>query len=232
MAEDPRSAPRARPPGSPPDPQASAQTLVDALVATFAEQVRRALDYDLDGSTTSLAVVDHYLSLARDEQREPIVSLLAAGAGAYFGELLRREIGGHWIGDGVDPRRLRMLLQPQFVHLSPVDQAYEAIAGEVLDPDDPRIASGPAFDSAFGLRPPTPAERESDDPEADERSWLQARLAELPPVPEDQFFSLTCRFETLVVMLEMLAAKHVAEGRTPVSLGLADYVEVLAKKSA
>jgi len=202
--------------------------LVETLVHAFEEQVRRSLDVTLDGSVTSLAIVDHYLSLARDEDREPIVSLVAAGAGAYFGELLRREMGGTWVGDGHDPRRLRLLIEPHFVHLSPVDQAYEAIAGQSVEPDDPRVAPGPSFDATFSLHPSPEEDGPSEGPEDDAR-WLEARLAELPPMPEDQFHSLTCRFETLQVMLELLAAKHAEEGRASRSYGLADYVEVLAR---
>jgi hypothetical protein len=207
--------------------QRPALALVGSLVRSFCEQVERALAVRLDGSVTSLAFVDHYLSLARDEDREPIVSLLAAGAGAYFGELVRRELGGTWVGDGLDPRRLRLLIEPQFVYFSPVDQAYEAIAGHGLDADDPRLAPGPSFDSAFGLEPP----REQDDPGEDDAQWLSERLAELPPVAEDEFHSLTCRFETLQLMLELLAAKHAAEGLSPRRLGLSDYVEVLAGRA-
>ncbi|MCH9681318.1 MAG: hypothetical protein K0V04_07790 [Deltaproteobacteria bacterium] len=202
-----------------------ATTLVEGLVATFGEQVRRSLEFELDGSTTSLAVVDHYLSMARDEDREPIVSLIAAGAGAYFGELIRREIGATWVGDGREPRRLRLLVQPQFVHFSPIDQAYEAIAGAPLSADDPRIAPGPAFDGAFGLEPPRPNQPE----EEGDAQWLVDRLAELPPVAEDQFHSLTCRFETLQLMLELLATRQASQGRPAPSLGLADYVQVLTR---
>lgn len=221
------SAPRAKGPGSEvalAEAQSRALVLVEALVRGFEEQVRRALQVELDGSITSLAFVDHYLSLAREEDREPIVSLLAAGAGAYFGELVRREIGGAWVGDGENPRRLRLLLEPQFVHFSPVDQAYEAIAGQSLDTDEPRVGPGPAFDSGFGLEPA----RTDDEPREDDGEWLSERLAELPPVPEAEFHSLTCRFETLQLMLELLAAKHADEGVPPRRLGLPDYVAVLA----
>ncbi len=209
------------------DAQRRVTTLVEALVRTFGEQVRRSLQAELDGSVTSLAFVDHYLTMARDEDREPIVSLVAAGAGAYFGELVCREIGGTWVGDGHDPRRLRLLLEPQFIHFSPVDQAYEAIAGTSLNVDDPRVAAGPAFDSMFGLQPPGP----DDGPEQDDAQWLSERLAELPPMPEDQFHSLTCRFETLQLMLEMLATRHGAQGRPRLRLGLADYVDVLTRQA-
>lgn len=224
------SAPRAGTPGSEPatvDVHDRALVLVEALAAGFTEQVKRALGVELDGSITSLAFVDHYLSLAREEEREPIVSLLAAGAGAYFGELVRREMGGTWVGDGENPRRLRLLIEPQFVHFSPIDQAYEAIAGQALDLDDPRVAPGPGFDSGFGLEPA----RADGEPREDDGEWLVDRLAELPPVPEDEFHGLTCRFETLQLMLELLAAKHADEGVPPRQLALPDYVAVLTGRA-
>ena len=225
--------------------------LVASLDASFREQVKRALEVDLDGSIESLAFVDHYLAMARDERREPIVSLIAAGAGAYFGNLIIEAIGGIWIGDGREPRRLRLLLTPQLVHFSPIDQAYEAIATRALSPDDPRIGPGPAFDPSFSLRPPRPpsdgehdGEDEDDDEDHDPRAehaeqarpgtpahdaqWLEQRLADLPPVAEDHFHSLTCRFETLGLMLELLAAKHASEGRPPRTLGLSDYLTGLS----
>lgn len=202
--------------------------LVTDLARNFAEQVERALGVRLDQSPTSLAFVDHYLRLARDEDREPIVSLLAAGAGAYFGELVRREIGAIWIGDGSDPRKLRLLATPEFLYFAPVDQALEAIAARSLEPDDPRIPPGHVLDSAFHLRPADPEAEEEDD----DAAWLEARLAELSPVPEDEFHSLTCRYETLQLMLELLAAKHASEGRTPQVYTVTDYLSVLAGDAA
>lgn len=243
--DEPGSAPRATASsnGESPSKRPDATVLVAALDTTFREQVRRALDFSLDGSVESLAFVDHYLRLAQSEDREPIVSLIAAGAGAYFGNLIAQTMGATWVGDGKDPRRLRLLLAPQLVHFSPVDMSYEAIASRAMSADDPRIADGPAFDPGFHLRPPRPPADDLDDDDddvaesepppadpsepEDDASWLQARLNELPPVPEDHFHSLTCRYETLQLMLEMLAAKHVAEGRSPRTLGLTDYLSGL-----
>lgn len=206
------------------------QALVDELARLFRDQVGRALKVTLDGSETSLAFVDHHLAQARSEDRAAILGLLAAGAGAYYGELVREVFGATWIGDGRDPRRLRLLLEPTFLHFSPVDQAIEAIAGEALLPDDPRIPDGPPLDSAFHLRP---ARSESyGETEEEDGPWMEARLAELSPVPEDQFHSLTCRFETLKLMVEMLAAKHAHEGREPKPHALEDYVTILAEPSA
>lgn len=225
------SAPRAEQPKAP----ASAQRLVDELAASFREQLRRTLHVELDGSETSLAFVDHYLRMADDEDRAPIVALLAAGAGAYFGEVVRNEIGATWIGDGRDPRRLRLLLTHQFLYFSPVDMAIEAIAGRSLSADDPNLpmtGSAP-FDPSFTLTPPRDVEGILDEDELpgehdEDAAWLSERLSELAPVPEDEFVSLTCRFETLKLMLELLAAKHGSEGKRPREYTLSDYLEAMS----
>lgn len=203
------------------------QALVDQLVAGFREQLRRALEVDLrdDFGTAALAYVDHYLTLLREEQREPIISLVAAGAGAWFGELVRREIGGQWIGDGTQPRRLRLLLEPQFVHFSPIDIAYEAIFAGSPDPGDPRIPEGAALDGAYHLRKRTEVGDEGE--QLDDHAWVSERLAEVPEVPEDQFHSLTGRFETLELILQLLAGRNLAAGREPTRYHLNDYVAAL-----
>jgi hypothetical protein len=221
----PASASRAAPSG-----QAGAQALVETLVRAYREQMRRALGSELDDSVTALAFVDHHLSTARDEDREPILSLLASAAGAYYGEIVREHIGGTWVGDDKNPRRLRLLLEPQFVFFSPIDQAYEAILGCEIAPDDPRVPADPPFDSIFHLQPSQDAEDDEDheDDLPDDAQWLRERLAERPPLPEDQFYSLTCRFETLQLMLELLATKHASEGRPPRMLAITDYLHALA----
>jgi hypothetical protein len=231
-AQTPAPHPDGEPPGelpvagsSPAPRPGSSEALVQALAASFCEQIRRALAVELsyDTGPTALAFVDHYLSLLRDETREPIVSLVAANAGAWFGELIRREVGGLWIGDGVDPRRLRLLLEPQFIYFAPVDMAYEAILSASPEPGDPRVPEGAILDSAFNLRtePITPGE-------AADHDWISERLAEAPPLPEDQFFSLTGRFEVLVQILELLAAREQQRGREPTRYHLNDYLAALA----
>jgi hypothetical protein len=203
------------------------QALVDQLALGFVEQLARALKLPAtplaEMGTAALAFVDHYLSLSRDETREPIVTLVAAGAGAWFGELVRREMGGQWIGDGSDPRRLRLLLEPQFIHFSPVDMAYEAIFASEVEAGDPRIPTGAGaeLDATFHLR------KRSADAEPSDHDWVTERLADTSPLPEDQFYSLTVRFETLTLILELLATRDIARGREPTRYHLNDYIELL-----
>jgi hypothetical protein len=199
----------------------AALTLARDLAANFRGHVRRALGIDLDGSITSLAFVDHYLRSSRDETRPPIVTLVAAEAGAYFGELVREHVGATWIGDAADPRRLRLLLRPQFVYCSPIDQALEALLGPVAT-DDERLPEDSPLDTAFHAR-----RKGVEIDEQDDESWLADRLAELPPVSEQEYYTLTCRFETLQVVLELLAAKHSGAGESPREYALRDYVDAL-----
>jgi hypothetical protein len=216
--------------GAPPTPppraeHVAASQLAADLARAFRDHVRRSLGVELDGSETSLAIVDHYLASARDEQRPPIVALLGAEAGAYYGELVREQVGGHWIGEGDDPRRLRLLVAPQFVHFSPVDQAIEVVLGADVDDDDPRVPD--ALDTAFHLRPIRSGEGAQAFAGEPDAAWVERRLAEMSPVPEQEYYSLTCRFETLEYILELLAAKHAAEGKSPREYGPRDYLDVL-----
>lgn len=239
----------------PPTDEARARAvtrLVSDLEQGFRDAVQRSLHFALDGSVTSLAIVDHYLEQARDEQRAPILALLAAGAGAYFGELVRRELGGLWIGDGSDPRHLRLLLTPEFAYFSPVDVAFAAIVGEDPDPDDPRTPPGVPLDISIHLRntdQPPPNPRRVDDPEdppadppeavtellplpyddgSDDASWISARLAELAPVPADQFYSLTTRYETLELILQLLASRRALGGYEPYTYTVQDYLHAFS----
>lgn len=208
--------------GRAPTAVGAAEALARDLAANFRDHVRRALGVELDGSDTSLAFVDHHLRTARAETRAPIVALVAAEAGAYYGELVRAEIGATWIGDGSDPRRLRLLLRHQFLFFSPIDQAFEALLGPVED-DDERLPPDSPLDTPFHARQGLPAGATGED----DASWLADRLAEVPPVGEDEYYTLTCRFETLRLVLELLAAKHAGAGESPREYQLRDYLEAL-----
>ncbi len=229
-----------RPPGlSTPSAQdahgrSPAEELVAQLVASLREQVRRALAFDLDGTTTSLAVLDHYLAQARSEQREPILSLLAAGAGAYVGDLVKSEMGAIWIGDGSDPRRLRLLLRHHFIYFSPVDQAYEAILGSSVTPGDPRLPPGAVLDTSFHLQTTPNVTADGARKRTGEQSdseWLHEHLAQRPPVPENEFFSMTGRFETLQLIVELIATRRNADGCAPRTYTIEDYLRGIAQQS-
>ena len=235
---------------------AAVQRLVRDLEHNFRDAVQRAMRFSLDGSVASLAIVDHYLAMAREETRAPILALLAAGAGAYFGELVRNHLGAQWIGDASDPRHLRLLLTPEFAYFSPADLAFAAILGDEPGPDDPRTPMGVPLDTAIHLRSsiaPLPNPRRVDDPadpppdppedgepaptsaptpsaddDVDDQAFIAARLGELSPVPTDEFYSLTTRYETLELILQMLASRRAQAGYEPYTYTINDYLHAFS----
>ncbi|HRI06860.1 MAG TPA: hypothetical protein PKW35_03530 [Nannocystaceae bacterium] len=252
-------APSPVPIGATPDQLARIRADVDRLVAdlvrAFQEQVRRSLGVHLDGSVTSLAYVDHYLAQARGESREAILTLLAASAGAYFGEVVRGQIGGHWLGDGKDPRTLLLALEPSLIYFSPYDLALEAILGESLEAGDPRLPPGHLPDASFHFPGITPRGARSHqgtrrgkgraaptaDPDAVEGvdadatddvrqadvDWVFDNLAAFAPVSADHYYSLTCRLETLELIIELLASREAERGCEPQTYTFDDYLRAL-----
>jgi hypothetical protein len=191
-------------------------TAVSDLEQNLHNTVLRATTLVLDGSVTSLAFVDHYLGLVRGETRAPILELVAASAGAYFGELVRREYGAIWAGRADDPRGLRLLLTPHFLHFSPVALAWAAILGREPDDDD--------LDTAFHLDT-----RPGADPDApSDADFILEHLQAAAPVPEDQFYTLTTRFETLGLILGLLSERRAVAGSDPHTYTLDDYYHVLS----
>lgn len=219
-------------------PLVAGSALARELADAFRGHVQRALGRSpsvtvgLDDAETSLAFVDHYLRTMRSETRAPILSLIAAEAGAYYGELVCRALGGTWIGDGKDPRRLRVLMRDQFLYFSPVDQAFEVLrgqGGEDDDDDDDPAVPVEGLDTEFHAdRRARPRDESPDTDVQDDAAWLAERLAELPPIAQSEYYSLTCRYETLKLVLELLATKHLAEGRTPREYHVGDYARALA----
>lgn len=191
-------------------------TLVSDLEQNLHKTVQRAAGLALDGSVTSLAFVDHYLGLVRGETRPAILELVAASAGAYFGELVRREYGAIWAGRADDPRGLRLLLEPHFLYFSPVALAWAAILGREPDDDD--------LDTAFHLDT-----RRGADPDApSDADFILEYLQAAAPVPEDQFYTLTTRFETLGLILGLLSERRAVAGSDPHTYTLDDYYHVLS----
>lgn len=214
-------------PPTPPDPTdppprtsgpdaAALDAAVGDLERHLRKQVLRALGVELDGSVTSLAFLDHYLTLARSETRAPILDLLAASAGAYFGELVRREFGGTWVGRADDPRSFRLLLGAQYLHFTPVPLALSAILGR--EPDDDDLDCALHLDIRGGTEPDGMSDA----------AWIEERLMAVPPVPEDQFYTLTTRFETIALIVELLAQRRAQSGSEPYTYTLDDYSHALS----
>ncbi|HTM22608.1 MAG TPA: hypothetical protein VL172_18930 [Kofleriaceae bacterium] len=159
---------------SPPGP---VQEHADQAVRYVQTAVGIAMEYDSD----TLPILDHYLRSvpARNEQ---MIQLVAATAGAYFGEVVRRLLGGQWDLSAGEPIAWRMVL-PTGLSFSPAGVVAEAIAQ-----DDSELIPA-AFDAPLKLRP-----------------HLEQALARMGEVTVETFYSLCGRLDTLEHLEDVLLA--------------------------
>src|SRR5579871_3014239 len=88
--------------------------------------VRRALGVTLEYDSDTLPVFDHYLRTVRPEEKPATIELVVATGGAYFGEVVRRRLGGRWEPGG-DDGEWRVVL-PTGLNFSPAGFVASAIA--------------------------------------------------------------------------------------------------------
>jgi hypothetical protein len=162
---------------------------VHELAERAVEYVKRALGMLLDYAPETLPLLDHYLDQVPRDQPDT-VALVAAAAGAYFGEVARRTLGGDWEGAGLgrgDPPSAWKVRLSGGVSFSPVGFAAETILEAPVE----------GYDGGFDV---PPADRQA----------LEEALAD-KEVPEDEYYSLSGRLEALEYVVEVCVARQ-AEG--------------------
>ncbi|MCG8417700.1 MAG: hypothetical protein MJE77_07110 [Proteobacteria bacterium] len=155
---------------------------IGEFAAQAADYVRAAVGIELDYTSETLPLVDHYLRGVPSQQPE-LVELVITTAGAYFGEVVRRRLGGRWQLVAEKPTQWRMIL-PIGLSICPAGIAAAVIAqSDDLD------------DLDTGLDAPDPI-------------WpvLEAALERMSQVTTDEYFSLCGRLDTLEHLQEVLAA--------------------------
>jgi hypothetical protein len=143
--------------------------------------VRKSVGIELDFTPDTLPLLDHYLCQARVGKDE-IHTLVAAAAGAYFGELVRRQYPARWVlTDESDHDSWRLEFEQVFLYLYPV-----ALARSVLERDA-------SSDAGFSVR-------------TQDRPILASALERLGAVDEDEFCLLSTRFDVLSAIVDRLTA--------------------------
>lgn len=178
------------------------------LVAACIKFVRDALGFELDMTPETLPILDHYLLAARETltDRPDLRELVWRCAGAYFGELVRRQYNGFWSIPSADAHTWRVNQRRVLMSFNPVGVAAEAIAGS---------------DQGEG---PTGALRLA---HADQED-LSARLAQIPPLPEDQYYLLSTRLEVIETAIEHLRVRMQQNDQAEMEFDPEDYVNDLA----
>ena len=157
---------------------------VPAQVREYADQaveyVRRALGVTLEYDSDTLPLLDHYLRTVAGEKAET-THLVIATSGAYFGEVVRRRLGGRW-ELGEEEGQWRVVL-PTGLNFSPLGMVATAIAQSDLDEVDAGI------DAPLRMR-----------------SHLQAALQRMGEVSIEDYYSLCGRLDTLEHLHEVMVA--------------------------
>lgn len=175
---------------------------IPARVREYADQavtyVRRALGVTLEYDSDTLPLLDHYLRNVPEDQ-PATTALVVATSGAYFGEVVRRRLGGRWEmptadekvekanGNGhaaeeVEAADWRVIL-PTGLSFSPVGFVAAAIAMADLDDLDSEIDAPPRM-----------------------RPYVQQALMRMGEVSLEDYYSLCGRLDTLEHVHEVLVA--------------------------
>ena len=160
------------------------------LAQACVRYVRDALGFELDFTPETLPVLDHYLRQSVRGSGPEAIELMARVAGAYFGELVRRRLSGtRWAQAEDDARRQRLEFERFFLCFNPIGAALEAIAGE---PSEGWHAHFQVLDDA--------------------RIAVSAVLEAGAEVPEEDFFTLAMRLETLEQVADLVSGIEAARG--------------------
>lgn len=161
---------------------------VPPRVREYAEQavnyVQRALGVKIEYDSDTLPVLDHYLRTVQDTAntaQPATLQLVIVTAGAYFGEVVRRRLGGRWELSTEDIE-WRMVL-PTGLNFAPAGFAAAAIAQADLDDVDSELDAPPRM-----------------------KPYVQQALSRMGEVSLDDYYSLCGRLDTLEHVHEVLVA--------------------------
>lgn len=161
---------------------------VPPRVREYAEQVvtyvKRALAVTLEYDSNTLPVLDHYLRTVKETagtEQPATLQLVIVTAGAYFGEVVRRQLGGRWELSEKDIE-WRMVL-PTGLNFAPAGFVASAIAQADLGDIDSELEAPPRM-----------------------RPHVQQALARMGEVSVDDYYSLCGRLDTLEHVHEVLVA--------------------------
>jgi hypothetical protein len=179
------------------DPPPAVAELAAACVRFVASRYGVMLDFTSD----TLSLVDQWIRDARAEvtSRPETEGLIVSAAGAYLGEVVRRRFGGEWFAEG-DYAGWRLYLSTVYLAYNPIGMVREAL---ILGPAE-------GWHSHFELDP-------------GEREAIEARLAALPAVDDEEYYAPTTRFDVVSIVFEALRDGLRARGLSDVRFTPDDY---------
>ncbi len=161
-----------------PEPEGCPEQVGD-YAAKAVDFVTRSVGITLEYDSETLPVLDHYLAtVPRGDVHS--TALVAAAAGAYFGEVVRRRLGGRWDLSAGDPGAWKLVL-PGGLSILPAAWVLATLLRD--DEQDPGLDAPPAM-----------------------RPVLEEALANMADVAQETYFSMGFRLDTLEHLQSVLLA--------------------------
>jgi hypothetical protein len=190
-----------------PEPQPDPDALGDPppeigeLAAACVRFVEARYGVPLDYRPDTLSLLDQWMRDARaeSERRAEILDLVESAAGAYLGEVIRRERGAQW-RVGREPADYRLFLSTVYLAFNPLGMVREAL---LLEPAE-------GWHAHFEL---DPAEAEA----------VEARLAALPAAEDDEYYAPSTRYDVLCIVFDALRESMRSRGLSDVRFSPEDY---------
>jgi hypothetical protein len=190
-------------PAPEPGPEASAPAPLEVaeMAAACVRFVRARYGALLDFEPDTLSFVDHWVREARTEvkERPELAELVQSAAGAYLGEVIRREFGAFWVTGG-DRADWRLLLSTVFCAFNPIGMAREALLLEEAE----------GWHAHFELDP-------------GEKDSIEGRLEALPSVRSEDYYAPSTRFDVVSIVVDALRANMRDRGLSDVRFTPDDY---------
>ena len=117
---------------------------VKDLTVACVTSARNATGLTLDLTQDTLPILDHYADLV-DSPRDEVVSLLAPMCGAYFGELIRRQLDdGDWRHLERTHAEWRLRFDRCSLELNPIGVALEVLLGQEVGDWGAQLRTAPS----------------------------------------------------------------------------------------
>jgi hypothetical protein len=193
-----------------PPPELDTPPVVLDLADSCVRFVKRALSIELDYTPETLPILDHYLREAQGIDREEIISLVAPAAGAYFGEVVRRQLGPsrwHWVSE--DFAEVRIEFDRCFLSFNPIGSALEAVVGNEVE----------GYGSNLSLL-------------SEDQGLVRESLERTGEVAEEDFYRLAVRFEVIEQVVALLVEKAIAKEELSRRFGPEVYAALREQRSS
>ncbi len=98
-------------------------------VSACQEYVKRSIGLDLDFTSDTLPLVDHYCLTASAElvAKPELLPLLGQAVGAYFGAVVARTYPSFWIAPSADAHTWRLCFTRMLLAFNPAGFAWDAL---------------------------------------------------------------------------------------------------------